>query len=224
MIRRKSPKWGSPFFMASLQKVFWGCAIAFPAHGDTTVDPHIDLPRFDVTAERLARHELLPFAAAVAAGVPTVMTAHILLPQLDTERPASLSSRVLGGILRSQWKFEGVILADDLGMGAIAKRFAPGAERGENSRGRNRYRDAMPRQLRRARNARRRGRIQQAGRFEPEQWSAGRKSESLDCVTVFVLFSPRRCRRWRSSAAPRIARSPKRFASAGLTFENRAVR
>lgn len=101
------------------------CAKHFPGHGDAAVDPHFDLPRFDGTAERLARHELAPFAAAIAADVPTVMTAHILLPQIDPERPASLSPRVLGGILREQLKFDGVILADDLGMGAIAKRYGP---------------------------------------------------------------------------------------------------
>ena len=102
-----------------------GCAKHFPGHGDAAIDPHFDLPRFDGTSERLARHELVPFAAAVAADVPTVMTAHILLPQLDPDRPASLSPRMLRGILREQLHFEGVILADDLGMGAIAKRHTP---------------------------------------------------------------------------------------------------
>lgn len=101
------------------------CAKHFPGHGDAAVDPHFDLPRFNGTSEGLARHELVPFAAAIAADAPTVMTAHILLPQVDPERPASLSPRVLGGILREQLKFGGVILADDLGMGAIAKRYGP---------------------------------------------------------------------------------------------------
>ena len=102
------------------------CAKHFPGHGDAAVDPHIDLPRFDGSPERLARHELVPFAAAIAAGVPTIMTAHILLPQLDPDRPASISPLVLTGILRQQLRFDGVILADDLGMGAIARRYGPG--------------------------------------------------------------------------------------------------
>src|ERR1700704_1933952 len=102
------------------------CAKHFPGHGDTLVDPHHDLPVFAGTMERLESAELVPFAAAVAAGVPLVMTAHILLPQIDPERPASLSRKMLDGVLRRGMKFSGVILADDLGMGAIARRYGPG--------------------------------------------------------------------------------------------------
>jgi beta-N-acetylhexosaminidase len=102
------------------------CAKHFPGHGDTLVDPHHDLPVFAGTLERLDSAELVPFAAAVAAGVPLIMTAHILLPQIDPERPASLSRKMLDGILRSGMGFNGVILADDLGMGAIARRYGPG--------------------------------------------------------------------------------------------------
>ena len=102
------------------------CAKHFPGHGDTLVDPHHDLPVFAGTMERLESAELVPFNAAVAAGVPLIMTAHILLPQIDPERPASLSRKILDGILRRRMGFNGLILADDLGMGAIAKRYAPG--------------------------------------------------------------------------------------------------
>jgi beta-N-acetylhexosaminidase len=102
------------------------CAKHFPGHGDAAVDPHIDLPRFDGSPERLAQQELVPFAAAVAAGVPLIMTAHILLPQMDPDRPASISTKILGTLLRHQLQFEGVVLADDLGMGAIARRYGPG--------------------------------------------------------------------------------------------------
>jgi beta-N-acetylhexosaminidase len=104
----------------------FGCAKHFPGHGDTQVDPHNDLPVFHGTAERLAQTELVPFAAAIAAGAPTIMTAHILLPKIDAANPASLSRAVLTGILRAQMGFTGLIFADDLGMGAIAKRYAPG--------------------------------------------------------------------------------------------------
>jgi beta-N-acetylhexosaminidase len=103
------------------------CAKHFPGHGDAAVDPHLDLPVFAGTMERLEAAELVPFAATVAAGVPLVMTAHILLPQIDPENPASLSRTILDGILRRRLRFAGVILADDLGMGAIAKRYGPGA-------------------------------------------------------------------------------------------------
>jgi beta-N-acetylhexosaminidase len=102
------------------------CAKHFPGHGDAAIDPHLDLPVFAGTMERLESTELVPFAAAVAAGVPLVMTAHILLPQIDRENPASLSRKMLDGVLRRGMRFNGVILADDLGMGAIAKRYGPG--------------------------------------------------------------------------------------------------
>jgi len=102
------------------------CAKHFPGHGDAAVDPHLDLPVFAGTRERLESAELVPFAAAVAAGVPLVMTAHILLPQIDSENPASLSRTMLEGVLRRRLRFSGVILADDLGMGAIAKRHGSG--------------------------------------------------------------------------------------------------
>ena len=102
------------------------CAKHFPGHGDASVDPHQDLPVFRGTMERLESTELVPFAAAVSAGAPTIMTAHILLPQIDPENPASLSRVLLHGFLRRHMGFHGVILADDLGMGAIAKRYAPG--------------------------------------------------------------------------------------------------
>ena len=102
------------------------CAKHFPGHGDAAIDPHLDLPVFAGTMERLESAELVPFAAAVAAGVPLVMTAHILLPQIDSEYPASLSRAMLDGVLRRRLRFTGVILADDLGMGAVAKRYGPG--------------------------------------------------------------------------------------------------
>ena len=102
------------------------CAKHFPGHGDAAVDPHLDLPVFAGAMKRLESAELVPFAAAIAAGVPLVMTAHILLPQIDPENPASLSRTMLEGVLRRRLRFDGVILADDLGMGAIAKRYAPG--------------------------------------------------------------------------------------------------
>jgi beta-N-acetylhexosaminidase len=102
------------------------CAKHFPGHGDAAVDPHSDLPVFAGTMERLESTELVPFTAAVAAGVPLIMTAHILLPRIDPDHPASLSRSMLDGVLRRRMRFGGVILADDLGMGAIARRLGPG--------------------------------------------------------------------------------------------------
>jgi beta-N-acetylhexosaminidase len=99
------------------------CAKHFPGHGDTAVDPHLDLPRYDGTRERLMAQELFPFAAAIKAGVPLIMTAHILLPRIDSAGPASLSPELLQSILRGELAFDGLILADDLGMGAIARHY-----------------------------------------------------------------------------------------------------
>jgi beta-N-acetylhexosaminidase len=91
------------------------CAKHFPGHGDTGRDSHTELPVLDVPLELLRRRELLPFAAAVAAGTASVMTSHILLPALDDQLPATLSPRVLG-LLRDELGFGGAILTDALDM------------------------------------------------------------------------------------------------------------
>lgn len=101
------------------------CAKHFPGHGDTQIDPHLDLPVFDGSLERLEKMELVPFARAIASGTPTIMTAHILLTKIDAAHPASLSKKILHGLLREHMGFRGVILADDLGMGAIRKHRSP---------------------------------------------------------------------------------------------------
>ena len=88
----------------------------FPGHGDTATDSHLALPVVDLSLEQLRERELVPFAAAIAAGTRTVMTSHILLPQLDADSPATLSSRVLGDLLRTELGFEGVIVTDALDM------------------------------------------------------------------------------------------------------------
>jgi beta-N-acetylhexosaminidase len=117
---------GAAFDRGLRQGGVLSCAKHFPGHGDAAVDPHIDLPVFAGTMARLESTELVPFAAAVATGTELIMTAHILLPQIDPENPASLSRFMLNDVLRHNLKFNGVILADDLGMGAIAKRYGPG--------------------------------------------------------------------------------------------------
>ncbi|WP_108248772.1 beta-N-acetylhexosaminidase [Planctomonas deserti] len=88
----------------------------FPGHGDTADDSHLSLPVVDRSVEELAERELLPFAAAIGAGVRTIMTSHILLPQLDPANPATLSGEVLGGLLRGRMGFEGLIVTDALDM------------------------------------------------------------------------------------------------------------
>jgi beta-N-acetylhexosaminidase len=117
---------GAAFLAGLSEEGILGCAKHFPGHGDTFVDPHKNLPVFHGTAERLDQVELIPFAAAIAAGTATIMTAHILLPKIDAEFPASLSRIMLKNTLRDRMNFQGLILADDLGMGAITKRYAVG--------------------------------------------------------------------------------------------------
>jgi beta-N-acetylhexosaminidase len=100
------------------------CGKHFPGHGDTATDSHHELPLIDHPPDRIRNVELEPFRAAIEAGVATIMTAHILVPSLDEERPATLSHRVVTDLLRDELKFDGVILSDDLDMKAIASRYA----------------------------------------------------------------------------------------------------
>ena len=88
----------------------------FPGHGDTAQDSHLALPVVDLPLEALLARELLPFRAAVEAGARTVMTSHILLPQLDDENPATFSAAIIGGLLRDELGFEGVVVTDALDM------------------------------------------------------------------------------------------------------------
>lgn len=99
------------------------CAKHFPGHGDAAVDSHQALPVIDATLDTLRSRELPPFAAAIQAGVRAIMTAHILVPKLDEEHPATLSERILKGILRDELGFGGVVFTDDVGMGAVSERF-----------------------------------------------------------------------------------------------------
>lgn len=99
----------------------------FPGHGDTAVDSHVGLPSVEHDLSRLESFELIPFAEAVKKGADCVMAAHILLPKIDEENPATLSGTIITGILRQQLGFEGVVITDDMTMGAIAKNYEIGA-------------------------------------------------------------------------------------------------
>ena len=94
----------------------------FPGHGDTATDSHLDLPVLPHSLARLAEIELLPFKAAIAAGVDAVMSAHLLIPSWDAEHPATLSERILTH-LREELGFKGLIVTDALVMGAIANSY-----------------------------------------------------------------------------------------------------
>jgi beta-N-acetylhexosaminidase len=131
------------------------CAKHFPGHGDTATDSHIGLPVVDVGRERLDRLELVPFRAAIDAHVGSIMSAHIALPQIETELaapvralgeretaaaeflstaesgasrvtlPGTLSPKILTGLLREELKFNGLIVTDALSMAGVAARYTP---------------------------------------------------------------------------------------------------
>jgi beta-N-acetylhexosaminidase len=102
------------------------CAKHFPGHGDTDRDSHLELPRLDHDLARLHAVELPPFAAAIEAGVASIMTAHVLFPNVDSKRPATLSPDVMA-ILRDELAYDGVVFSDDLEMKAVADHYAPKA-------------------------------------------------------------------------------------------------
>ncbi|MFJ3303010.1 glycoside hydrolase family 3 protein [Streptomyces sp. NPDC086549] len=104
------------------------CTKHFPGHGDTAIDSHHALPRIEADAAVLASRELAPFRAAIAAGTRAVMSAHILVPALDPDRPATLSHRVLTELLRGELGYDGLIVTDGMEMQAIAATY--GIERG----------------------------------------------------------------------------------------------
>ncbi|GAA4070886.1 glycoside hydrolase family 3 protein [Streptomyces shaanxiensis] len=104
------------------------CTKHFPGHGDTAVDSHHAMPRIDADASVLADRELSPFRAAIAAGTRAMMSAHILVPALDPDHPATLSRPVLTDLLRGDLGYTGLIVTDGMEMQAIAATY--GIERG----------------------------------------------------------------------------------------------
>jgi beta-N-acetylhexosaminidase len=100
----------------------------FPGHGDTATDSHIDLPIIKADRDRLEHLELIPFRAAIAAGVGSIMTGHLNVPAFepDPKTPATLSKNILTDLLRKQLNFQGLVITDALDMGGITVRYAPG--------------------------------------------------------------------------------------------------
>jgi beta-N-acetylhexosaminidase len=98
------------------------CGKHFPGHGDTELDSHFALPKLSHSLERLREIELVPFRAAILAGVPAIMTAHVLFSALDPEVPATLSAPALS-LLRRELGFDGLIVSDDSEMRALVDHF-----------------------------------------------------------------------------------------------------
>lgn len=99
----------------------------FPGHGDTSIDSHLELPSIDIDRARLDQVELPPFRAAIEEGVGGVMSAHIALPRIDTEKlPATLSPKILTGVLRDQLGFKGLVFTDAMNMSGIVAHYPDG--------------------------------------------------------------------------------------------------
>jgi beta-N-acetylhexosaminidase len=100
------------------------CGKHFPGHGDTIQDSHLALPRLSHTLERLRQVELVPFQAAACAGIAAIMTAHVVFEALDPQRPATLSGAVVGGLLRRELSYDGLVVSDDLEMQGVAAAYS----------------------------------------------------------------------------------------------------
>ena len=110
------------FFEGQRRAKVVGCAKHFPGHGDTAQDSHFELPKILRTEAELVARELAPFSELVQAGIPMVMTAHILFPKIDPLYPATMSEKILSNLLRGGLGFSGVVVSDDLDMKAVASR------------------------------------------------------------------------------------------------------
>ena len=97
------------------------CGKHFPGHGGTLVDSHKELPVDDRAAASIHARDLLPFARAANLNADMIMTAHVLYPFLDASLPATLSPVLIDGLLRQTLGFDGVVITDDLDMGAVAR-------------------------------------------------------------------------------------------------------
>jgi beta-N-acetylhexosaminidase len=96
------------------------CGKHFPGHGDTSADSHHELPLIEHPPDRLEAIELQPFRAAIDANVAAIMTAHVLIPALDDQRPATMSPRIVDEMLKRDMRFGGLVVSDDMDMRAAS--------------------------------------------------------------------------------------------------------
>lgn len=122
-----SPQWvarlGGAFIGGHIVAGVTPCAKHFPGHGDTLQDSHLTLPTILHDIARLERMELVPFEAAIRAGVPMIMTAHIVVSSIDPIYPATLSPQIIDSILRKKMGFEGIVVSDCLEMKAVSEHY-----------------------------------------------------------------------------------------------------
>ena len=117
---------GVPYIQGLQRNGVLATAKHFPGHGDTTVDSHFELPTVSHDLERIHALELQPFRAAIDADVAAIMTAHIIYPAFDADRPATLSPTILTDLLRKELGFDGLLITDDMEMRAIDDRYRSG--------------------------------------------------------------------------------------------------
>lgn len=119
---------GAAFAQGVRSQGLASCGKHFPGHGDVDSDSHLQLPTVPGDRQRLHRVELLPFAVASRQGLESVMTGHLAVPGLgeDPTVPATLSAKILGGVLRSELGFQGLIVTDALDMGGVRNKLPPG--------------------------------------------------------------------------------------------------
>ncbi|MBS6042611.1 MAG: beta-N-acetylhexosaminidase [Clostridium baratii] len=96
----------------------------FPGHGDTSVDSHVNLPVVNYDINRLKSFEFVPFKTAIQNGADAIMVGHILLPKIDSKCPSSMSYEIVTNILRKDLGFNGLVVSDDMTMGAITKNYS----------------------------------------------------------------------------------------------------
>ena len=122
----KVSKMAAAYIRGSQEHEVLATAKHFPGHGDTEADSHLELPVITAPLERLRRVELPPFQAAIKAGVAAIMTAHLYVPALEPQEgvPATLSRRILTGLLREEMGFEGLIFTDAINMEGISAHYS----------------------------------------------------------------------------------------------------
>ena len=99
----------------------------FPGHGDTAEDSHLQLAKLDEPRDRVEAVELVPFRSAIAHGVDSIMTAHMTVPAFETQSiPATVSRKVLTGLLRDELGFKGIVVTDGMDMAGLAALYSPG--------------------------------------------------------------------------------------------------
>jgi beta-N-acetylhexosaminidase len=124
----KVARYGVAYMKGMQDEGVLSCAKHFPGHGDVSVDSHFDLPVIDKTMSQLDSLELYPFKRIFAAGIPSVMTAHLYVPAIDStsNTATSLSKKAVTGLLREKLQYDGLSFTDALGMKGVAKYFPGG--------------------------------------------------------------------------------------------------